>query len=311
VHVTYSALSQPGQTLPALYKKVKHSVVSVQTFVCENKQRSWRVGSGFIYNNDGFVVTTSNVIEKGDSISVSLYDGRQLPAWVIYNDARTEVALIRISETNLSGIQFGASKRLSVDSDVSLLGNSLGVFPSLTLGMYRGIGENGLLQLEMAVAPGNCGSPVLDGSGYAVGILMGRALTAIDEGGQVSEHPRFGLALPIESLRSVIDVALKQLAAHKGYIGITVKPLQNCEQNWLVVTGVDNNSPADRAGICKGDTIIGYQGRPIHSQSKLAESVRSLSPNDEAQFLIKKGAGETHFKVRVREKKWTGRRKIR
>ncbi|OVE78916.1 hypothetical protein BVY01_04055 [bacterium I07] len=295
---------QKDASMPAVFQEMKKSVVSVQTFVCENNTRQWRIGSGFIYHEDGFVVTRSNVIDRGDSINVSLIDGRNVPAWVIYNDTRTETALLKLAVRGLQSMDLGSSLELDTQSQLASLGNSLGVFPSLSLGMFKGRSDEGFLHLNMSVAPGNCGSPVLDENGKAVGVIIGRALTESSQNSAKSSFSGVGLAIPIEQVQHVIETALKQLSSQKGWIGITVKPLQNCVEGWLVVTGVDPGGPAEEAGIAKGDTLVGFQGSPIQSQATLAESVRKLAPSDEIQFHIKKGMTETRFNVRVQEKAW-------
>jgi len=280
-------------------KKAKVSVVSVQTFV-SNNQKVWsRVGSGFIYDQDGFVVTQHNVVWGGDSIVVTLHDNRKFPANVVYYDEITKVALLKISAKDLLPLPIGKSDDLNVESLLTVLGNSLGVFPSITLGTYRGKNADGMLKMDAMIPPGNCGSPVLDEKGFAVGIFLGHVTKDIYKS---REQAKTGIALPIEKVREVVENVLKH---SEGWIGISAVDLEDTSsQKGVRVLRLTPNGPADNAGICKGDTIVAFDEHPILNVKELAKKIRDMPPDYQVKLTITKGNEQLTRRVRVGRIPW-------
>lgn len=294
-----------GCGMAKLVKRAQASVVSVRTFLSECGREWSRVGSGFIYSEDGFIVTRRSVVQSGDSIVVTLADGRSSTVWVVHYDENTEVALLNLPLPNLLPIPMGESSELALQSQLTVLGNSLGVFPSVTLGTYLGRRPDGMLELSCVIPPGNCGSPVLDETGHIVGILAGRVKRKIKE----KEESKMGVVLPIEKVRDTVDKILKHLYKVRGWVGISVIDLEyKVLGRGVRVVGVVPGGPAARAEICTGDTVVEFDGQSIHNAKELADWVKQTSPNHQAVFLVRKGEKEIAHRVRVGAMPWSIRK---
>ncbi len=293
-----------GYGMAKVLKKVQNSVVSIRTFISEGERRCCRIGSGFVYDEKGFIVTCKSVVQGGDSIVVTLVDGRYSPAQVVYYDESMEVALLKLPLSNLSPISWGETSGLVPRSQLIIFGNSLGVFPSVTLGTYLGRRANGTLRLRVVVPPGNCGSPVLDGSGRVVGLMVGRELgEGFGMGGD-----GMGVVLPIESVRFVVDDVCRGIGQGRGWVGLTVVDfMEDSLGSGVRVVGIAPGGPAEKARICKGDTIIGFDGQSIRNAKQLAEWVREMSPDNTVVFTIRKGRREVFRHIRVGGMPWTRR----
>ena len=299
---SYSAVGNPQERDTARFiKKAQASVVSIRTFVPKSRKGLCRVGSGFIYHKDGFIVTRQSVVDGEDSVVVTLTDGRQETAWVVYRDKATEMALLKLPYDNLRPIPLGKTSRLNSESQIAVMGNSLGIFPSVTLGTFVGMRGDGLLDLSVMVPAGNSGSPVLDENGQLIGILAGRILEFDNQQGM----GKMGIALPVERIREIVNPALESLSRKKGWVGITVVDLEGRHSGKGVrVVDLVSGGPADRAGICLGDTIVGFEEESVRYAHEIAEWVQQSPPDSEIQFTISTGRKEIEKLVRVSPKPW-------
>jgi len=289
-----------------LVRNVQASVVSVQTFVSESRQEYCRVGSGFIYDEDGYIVTRGSVIQGCDSIFVTLADGRRGSAWVVHHDEAFEVALLKIPFGDLDPIPMGKSSKLVTKSQVTVLGNSLGVFPSVSLGTYLGKRADGMLRLGIMVPPGNSGSPVLDDHGRLVGILAGRVL---DDNSSEERAGKMCIALPVERVRQVVEGVFYNRHKEEGWIGISAINLKKDDFGKGVrVVNVVPGGPAERAGFCIGDTIVSFQGRSVRYTEELAKWVSQSPPKQSVEFTVSKGGSAISRTVRVNMKPWFKKR---
>lgn len=278
-------------------RTVKSSVVSIQLFVPGEPEGYCRVGSGFVYNREGWIVTRSSLVQDSDSVVVTFYDGRSSRAWIIHSDEMTEIALLKIPLSDLVAVSIGETSALNGESQLIVLGNSLGIFPSVTLGTYEGMRQDGMMQLRITVPPGNIGSPVFDHEGRIVGILAGRIL---EEKSQKMEVGVLGVALPIDRITEVIDNVLLHVEKGKGWIGLSVVDLDDMQfEKGLRVVGVVPGGPAEKAEICIGDTIVGFEGESVPNAKELAKKIRDIPMNHEIEFTIRKSDNNVFRSVQV------------
>ncbi len=278
-------------------RKSKSSVVSIQLYHSEQKEGYCRVGSGFVYNPEGWIVTRSSIVQDSDSVIVILSDGRMVQARIVHSDEMTKIALLKVDFSHLVPVSFGKTSLLNKESGLIVLGNSLGIFPSVTLGTYEGLRLDGMMQLRMVVVPGNGGSPVFDHEGHIVGILAGRVL---EEKNQDFELGNLGVALPIERVTEVVNDVLQHVEEGKGWIGLSVIDVEDNQfDRALKVVGLVPGGPAQKAEICIGDTIVGFEGESVPDAQKLAKMVREMTTSREVEFTIRKRGSELSRFVRV------------
>lgn len=296
-----SAKAQPAKNqsslernMAAMVDKAKSSVVSIQSFVYERDLRVQRVGSGFIYDEMGFVVTLGSVIQGSDSILVTTEEGLIFPSDIVHFDQSTDIVLLKLAYDAVSTLELGKSFSLIPQSVLVVLGNSLGVFPSVTMGTYLGKTPDGLLRLSINAAPGNSGSPVMDRYGQVIGVFIGRFLKDYEI---ASGRSSIGIAMPIERVHGVIDPIIKSFHEGRGWIGITVQDMMDAPG--IRVIKVVPRGPASQAGISKGDTLIGVEGNPIENQEQLANWVREATPDTKMAITVHRNKMDITHLVRI------------
>src|SRR5579859_7898286 len=240
------------------------------------------LGSGFIVSEDGFILTNAHVVADFDDVTVRLSDAkREFKAKVIGVDKRTDVALIKIDAHGLPVAKLGNSAQLEAGQWVAAIGSPFGFSNTITAGIVSATGRAlpeetyvPFIQTDVAVNPGNSGGPLINLKGEVVGI---NSQIYSRTGGYMG----VSFAIPIEV---ALDVA-KQLQAHgkvtRGRVGIGMQPVTKelAESFKLdaatgaVVTAVERESPADKAGIQVGDVILQYNGRKIDDPNELPRQI--------------------------------------
>lgn len=263
----------------------KENVVTILTYLTENGRKWSRVGSGFLYGKEGFVVTRQNVVHNVDSMFVSLADGRKSRAWAVCHNTDYGFSVLETEESLFSSLSIGKTSDLQTSSRLSILGNSLGIFPSLTMATFLGRESNGMMRIRAEIPPGNCGSPVFNESGKLVGLLAGRLLD--EKNGDVD--PYIGLALGIEIISRSIDDLRQHIKKQQGWVGLSAIDLDDKTVDGVRVIAVEANGPCARVGICEGDTLVAFEGKKIGSVHQVAVSVKSKKPGDAVVFTVKKG----------------------
>ena len=189
--------------------KTVPAVVTITSQSSLGFRASTGVGSGFVFDSDGWILTNAHVVEGATSITVALPDGRQLDGQVYGIASTTDLAVVKVDATGLPAISIGDSTSLALGQAVIAIGSPLGEFPdSVTTGVVSGLDRSisinrgqsldGLIQTDAAINPGNSGGPLLDSAGRAVGID-----TATSEGAQ-----GVSFAIPIEIARPIMSAAL-------------------------------------------------------------------------------------------------------
>lgn len=274
----------------------KQSVVTITVYSRDNDSRQVRVGTGFIYHESGFIISMRSVVKNSDEVVITLSDGTNVPGKVLDFQSQYGLVLIKIEGADHTPLRRGRSTQLSRMSVLTVLGNSLGVFPSITLASFLGREQNGFIDLGAIIPPGNCGSPVLDQEGRLTGIIIGRVFGNPES--PVS-HGKIGVAIPIELISREVDEMISYFNARRGWIGMTVANIPG--SNYVWITDIIKNGPSDQAGLAVGDTIIMYEGRGIRGASDLKEKVIRNTPGTTISFTLKKGPMHISHLVHVYE----------
>jgi serine protease Do len=252
------------------------------------------LGSGFVINPAGFVVTNNHVVDGATEIKVTLADGRELPGRLLGRDPKTDIALLKVEATGLPVIPLGDSARLQVGEPVMAIGNPFGLEQTVTTGIVsatgRVIGEgpyDDFIQTDASINPGNSGGPLINAQGQAVGI---NAAIFSQSGGSVG----IGFAIPINLAKPV----LTQLAAAghvvRGYLGVTIqrvtadlaKSFGLPDAHGALVASVAEDGPANAAGLRPGDVIVGYDGRRLARSDELPRLVAETPLGREVPLTV-------------------------
>ncbi len=290
------ALSQNASSGPVTIasgvQKAIPSVLSVET-VSGGAQDAWtRVGSGFLFG-DRYAVTRKSVIDGADSIVIALTDGRRAPARMIACDPATGTAVLEHGVTGITPIPLQESPEPAEGAALAVLGNSIGVFPSVTLARFIAGRPDGLMEIDGTIPPGNSGSPVLDETGRLTAVIIGRV--------QDGAGPRAvtGLALPASRVLRFLS-SLAEQRERAGWIGLSAVDLTGKEHRTGVkVVALLPGGPADLAQLSVGDTIVRFQNEPVSGTADLAKRVRCTAPDSRIIFTVRKGGRETAHKVKV------------
>ncbi|TMH32099.1 MAG: DegQ family serine endoprotease [Betaproteobacteria bacterium] len=250
------------------------------------------VGSGFIFNADGYVMTNAHVVDGADEVIVTLTDKREFKAKIIGADKRTDVALVKIDASGLPTVKIGDVNRLRVGEWVIAIGSPFGLENTVTAGIVSAKGrETGeylpFIQTDVAINPGNSGGPLINMRGEVVGInsqiysrsggFMGISFAIpIDEASRVSEQLRASGRVIRGRIGVQIDQVTKEVAESIG-LG---KPMG------ALVRSVESGGPADKAGVEAGDIITKFEGRGIDRAGDLPRVVGSAKPGAKATLQV-------------------------
>ena len=288
-------LSRSEQGHAAVLKKVKPSIVSIHSLIQKEHEAVERVGSGFIIDPDGFIITRQSIIQQCDSIWVGLTDGHLYPAMVVFRDFRTDLVMLKIDAKHLQPIPLAESASLVPPANVMILGNSLGVFPSLTMGKFSKRIGNSMLIVEGWLTPGNSGAPVLDENGRLLGMLAGRRFQPEKKSSGIS-----CAALPVETIEAFYQKAFQSLKGNATWVGLTVTDLRESSGNGVVVVDVLPGGPAYLSRIALGDTIVSMNGAVIKNGRDLGKKVRSLGKKEEIELMIKRNNQSIPYHLKTR-----------
>ena len=239
------------------------------------------LGSGFVINATGYVVTNNHVVDGASEVRVKLSDGRDLVAKVAGRDPKTDLALLKVEASGLPVIPLGDSGQLQVGEPVMAIGNPFGLEQTVTTGIVsatgRVIGEgpyDDFIQTDASINPGNSGGPLINSRGQVVGIN-----TAIfsQSGGSVG----IGFAIPVNLAKGVITQLAESGHVVRGWLGVEIQPVTPdlaksfslSEPSGALVASVVDGSPAKTAGVKPGDVITVFDGRRVGRAEDLPRAV--------------------------------------
>lgn len=274
----------------------------------EHKQVS--LGSGVIVDKDGYILTNNHVIKDAEEIKVKLSDKREFKGKVIGTDQKTDLAVIRIDANHLPVIKLGDSDKLKVGATVIAIGNPYGLNQTVTSGIVSATGRANVgiadyedfIQTDAAINPGNSGGALVNVKGELVGINTAIFSTS---GG----YQGIGFAIPSNMAKVVMENLIQKGKVIRGWLGVSVQPVTPelakqfnlKEEKGALVGDVVEDSPAEKAGIQRGDVIVEYDGKEFNEPSNLRNMVANTPPNKEVTIkLMHDGKPET-VKVAIAE----------
>jgi serine protease Do len=275
-----------------------------------NKFREQSLGSGVIVSPDGYIVTNSHVIEQSSEIKVTLYDKRSFRARIVGIDAKTDIAIIRINTTDLPVIPWGDAEKLQVGEFVLAIGNPFLLSHTVTMGIVSAVGRadvgiadyEDFIQTDAAINPGNSGGPLVNIKGELIGIN-----TAIFS--RTGGYQGIGFAVPSNMVKVVMDQLIKAGKVTRGWIGITIQELtpELAQQfglkysDGVLVSDVYRGSPAQRAGIMRGDIILEYNGKKVQDVGLFRNAVAQSAIGSQVQIRIMRRDREMTVPVTIAE----------
>jgi len=256
-------------------------------------------GSGFIVDPSGIIVTNTHVVGRANRITVSLSDGRELPARLIGYDELTDIAVIRVAADGpLPTVPWGDSRTVEVGDWILAAGNPFGVGISVTAGIVSARGRDigagpfdDFLQIDAPINPGNSGGPTFNMNGEVIAVN-----TAIvsPTGGSVG----IGFAIPSEIAMRIVDDLRTKGRIERGWLGVSVQEV-GPRGTGVTVANVDRAGPAARAGLRQGDIVTAVNGQKVETTQSLIRAVAAIAPGGSARLTVRRGNGTVEVPVTV------------
>ncbi len=264
-------------------------------------------GSGFIVREDGIVLTNTHVVDGADEVTVRLSDKREFKAKVVGEDKASDVAVLRIEAKNLPTVKLGSSADTRVGEWVLAIGSPYGFESSASAGIVsaksRSLPDDNyvpFIQTDVAVNPGNSGGPLFNMAGEVIGI---NSQIYSRTGG----YQGLSFAIPIDVAVSVQDQILKHGKVQRGRLGVSIQEVnQSLAESFglskpagALISSVENDSPAAKAGLESGDVILSLNGTEIQSSNELPPMVANIRPGDTAKLQVWRKGSTREVEVKV------------
>lgn len=273
-------------------------------------------GSGVIIAKDGYIVTNNHVIQDATNIEVTLNDKRTYTASVVGTDPSTDLALIKINETNLPFIAYGNSDDVKIGEWVLAVGNPFNLTSTVTagivsakardiniLGALDGTAIESFIQTDAAVNRGNSGGALVNTRGELIGINA-----AIASGNGF--YAGYSFAIPVNIVKKVVADMMEFGEVQRAFIGVSIQEVDSKlaqeeklkELRGVYVADVLDNGSAQDAGIHKGDIIVAVDKLPVNSRSELLELIGQHRPGDKVNILVTRDGKESAYNVKLLNK---------
>ena len=257
-------------------------------------------GSGFFIRQDGYVLTNSHVIasDTDKRVTVTLADGRRYKAKLVGRDVSYDLAVLKVPATNLSVAPLGDTRGARVGDPVIAIGSPLGLQGTVTFGIissvHRPVTAGGTdetsyidaLQTDAAINPGNSGGPLVSLDGRVIGVNSAIASTSGSQG-SLTGSIGLGFAIPIDQAKRVADQIVHNGRSSHPVAGVQVA--LSSTDGGARLSAVTRSSPADKAGLRRGDVITDVDGRPVRSATDLIVAIRARAPGDELTMTVRRG----------------------
>lgn len=271
----------------------------------QRERKHHSLGSGFIIDEKGTILTNSHVVSKADEIEVELSDGRKFKAEIVGTDDKTDIAVIGIKpKGELPTVALGDSSKLRSGDWVMAIGNPFGLEHTVTVGVVSAKGRligggpfARFIQTDASINPGNSGGPLFNIDGEVVGIN-----TMIYAGGQ-----GIGFSIPIDLAKKLLPQLVEKGSVSHGWLGVAIqritpelaKSFKLEKEEGALVTEVYSGSPAAKAGLMRGDVITEFNGEDVEDPYDLSLYVGNTEPGKEAKIEVLRNGEEKELKVKI------------
>ena len=316
VNVSTTRIRQSAQALPGPFDSDDPLGQFWQRFFGQaapsGPQKQVGVGSGFVVDRDGTIVTNYHVVDGADKITVTLSDGKKFEAQVLGRDQKTDIAVIKIKALqSLPAVSLGDSDRLEVGEWVMAIGNPFGLDRTVTSGIVSAKGRqigagpyDNFIQTDASINPGNSGGPLVNLRGEVVG--MNTAIFS-QSGGNIG----IGFAIPANLVKEILPQLERKGKVVRGYVGLGLQrmtpdiaeSLGIVGSGGALVTEVVKGSPAQSAGLKSGDVIVKFDGRDIGNSSDLPSQVARVAPGTSVPLIIFRDGKKVSLSLTVGEMK--------
>ncbi len=304
------------EVIISVSNSIKSSVVHIEVVKKSDSFKYKTLASGLIVDKDGLILTNDHVIDKAQSIIVTLESKLEYPAELIGTDKLTDLALIKIkTDEKLTAAKLGDSDKVKVGEWVIAVGNPYGFDRTVSFGIISGIGRvlpnlpveiqpiNEFIQTDAAIDPGSSGGPLVNLKGEVIGInsvWVGR--------GQ-------GFTIPINTAIEVKEKLLLSGTIERGWIGVEIQPLNrdfakyfgDPDLEGIIISDVEPNSPAESSGLLSGDIILEYQGEKVKAEkdedlNKFSLLISRTKPDQRAMLKIKREEKHLDLEIKIGQK---------
>lgn len=269
------------------------------------------LGSGFIVDSKGLIMTNFHVVDGADRIDVLLPGGMTVSAKLLGDDPRIDIAILKVNRTGLPTAVMGDSSRLQVGQQAIAIGNPLGFERTVTVGVVSALNRvipgggtalRDLIQTDASINPGNSGGPLLDSCGRVIGINTAVVGSAESFGG-------LGFAVPINTAQHALRDLVQHGRIEVPWMGIAYSEITDeiatafdlPTKKGIIVGGVEAGGPAERAGIRKGDIVVGINGKPVTGSADMEKFIRDAAVGQKVVLTLLKDGRRESVSLRLEE----------
>jgi serine protease Do len=273
-------------------------------------QKRASLGSGVIVSRDGYILTNYHVVKDADEIKVRLSDKREFKGKVIGADSKTDLAVVKIASDSLPVLKLGDADKLRVGETVIAIGNPFGLNQTVTSGIVSATGRANIgiadyedfIQTDAAINPGNSGGALVNVKGELVGINTAIFSTS---GG----YQGVGFAIPSSMAKAVMENLIKGGKVVRGWLGVSIQPITPelarqfnlSEDKGALVGDVTEESPAEKAGLKRGDVIMKYNGKEVDEPTSLRNMVANTPPNTDVKLGVLRDGKPLTIQAKIAE----------
>jgi putative serine protease PepD len=260
------------------------------------------VGSGFVYDANGYIMTAAHVIDGVDQVEVRLFDGTELQGEVVGTDERNDVGVVKVDRTGLKAAPLGIGQNLQVGQLAVAIGSPFGLNETVTAGIISSTDRTladgrEVIQTDAPINPGNSGGVLADRQGRVIGIN-----SAIRPGNNSNGNVGIGFAVPIDIAAKSAAAIVKGEQIQIGYLGVTPSLTTTGGRAGALIQEVAPDSPAAKAGIQPGDLVVTIDGKAVENYSELVVAIRNHQPGDKVTLGVVRGGSETTITATLTER---------